>query len=376
MSAWIAKRFHGDRGKAVAALRRASRRRRWRVGATSALARCRARRIPVVLPATGRIPDLAAWPARTRPAQLRSHAPRAATSSATTTCCGGTRASRQRCGTLATRDSMMRRRMRIGDPRRLAQPVTIPATSPLAMTRRLFPGQCNGPQEIAEESRQTCRARPRVENPCGQSASTTRRCANWPCGCPPGYDDGTARGKSSGRGRRYPVLWDLVGFTGSGMAHVGWRPFDENVPERAARLIHERKMGPCIIVFPDCFNCLGGNQYINSSAMGNYADYLTQRTDSIRRPRIPHAGLARPPRLLRQVIGWLRRDDPRHEVREILGRDRRSFRRRLFRLLLPHRLAAHAERTRPLSPSSPAARQDRRDQRCRRHRRQATTTAA
>jgi len=63
---------------------------------------------------------------------------------------------------------------------------------------------------------------------------TLRKLAVW---LPPGYDDGTARGKSSGRGRRYPVLWDLVGYTGSGLAHVGWRPFDENVPERAARLM-------------------------------------------------------------------------------------------------------------------------------------------
>ncbi|MEO6364114.1 MAG: alpha/beta hydrolase-fold protein, partial [Caldimonas sp.] len=31
-----------------------------------------------------------------------------------------------------------------------------------------------------------------------------------------------------------------------------------------------------IIVFPDCFTALGGNQYINSSAIGHYADYLTQ----------------------------------------------------------------------------------------------------
>ena len=54
------------------------------------------------------------------------------------------------------------------------------------------------------------------------------------------------------------------------------RPFGENVPERAARLIHEKKMGPAIIVFPDCFTALGGNQYINSSAIGRYADYLTQ----------------------------------------------------------------------------------------------------
>jgi len=35
-------------------------------------------------------------------------------------------------------------------------------------------------------------------------------------------------------------------------------------------------MGPAILVFPDCFTCLGGNQYVNSSAIGRYADYLTQ----------------------------------------------------------------------------------------------------
>ena len=35
-------------------------------------------------------------------------------------------------------------------------------------------------------------------------------------------------------------------------------------------------MGPAIFVFPDCFTSLGGNQYVNSSAIGNYADYLTR----------------------------------------------------------------------------------------------------
>ena len=72
------------------------------------------------------------------------------------------------------------------------------------------------------------------------------------------------------------MLYDLVGFTGSGLAHLNWRPFDENVPERIARLVHDKKMGPAIVVFPDCFTCLGGNQYVNSSAVGRYADYLTQ----------------------------------------------------------------------------------------------------
>jgi enterochelin esterase-like enzyme len=85
---------------------------------------------------------------------------------------------------------------------------------------------------------------------------------------PPGYDHG--------RGKRFPVLYDLVGFTGSGLAHANWKPFGDNVPDRAARLIHEKKMGPAIIVFPDCFTALGGNQYFNSSAIGNYADYLTR----------------------------------------------------------------------------------------------------
>jgi S-formylglutathione hydrolase FrmB len=89
---------------------------------------------------------------------------------------------------------------------------------------------------------------------------------------PPQYDGASG----SGRGRRFPVLWDMVGFTGSGLAHANWKPFSDNVPERAARLIHERKMGPAIIVFPDCFTALGGNQYVNSSAIGNYADYLTR----------------------------------------------------------------------------------------------------
>ena len=88
---------------------------------------------------------------------------------------------------------------------------------------------------------------------------------------PPQYDGAGARS-----GRRFPVLYDLVGFTGSGLSHVGWKPFGDSVPERAARLVHEGKMGPAIIVFPDCFTALGGNQYVNSSAIGNYADYLTR----------------------------------------------------------------------------------------------------
>jgi len=89
---------------------------------------------------------------------------------------------------------------------------------------------------------------------------------------PPHYDQHAGRE----RGKRFPVLFDLVGYAGSGQSHTNWRNFEENVPERAARLVSEKRMGPCILVFPDCFTALGGNQYINSSALGRYADYLTR----------------------------------------------------------------------------------------------------
>lgn len=75
--------------------------------------------------------------------------------------------------------------------------------------------------------------------------------------------------------QKLPLLVDLVGYTGSGLSHTNWRPFTENVPERLDRLIAERKMGPVIVAFPDCYTRLGGNQYINSAAMGRYEDFLT-----------------------------------------------------------------------------------------------------
>jgi S-formylglutathione hydrolase FrmB len=98
------------------------------------------------------------------------------------------------------------------------------------------------------------------DNPLGDPH--VRKLAAW---LPPQYE----------RGGRFPVLYDLAGFTGSGLGHVNWKNFSENVPERLARLVHDQKMGPAIVVFPDCFTALGGNQYVNSSAIGRYADYLT-----------------------------------------------------------------------------------------------------
>lgn len=75
-------------------------------------------------------------------------------------------------------------------------------------------------------------------------------------------------------GRGLPLLVDLVGFTGSGLAHSNWRNFGENLPERLDRLIASGDMPPAVVAMPDCFTRLGGNQYINSAAMGPWADFL------------------------------------------------------------------------------------------------------
>ncbi|HEU0154550.1 MAG TPA: alpha/beta hydrolase-fold protein [Stellaceae bacterium] len=75
-------------------------------------------------------------------------------------------------------------------------------------------------------------------------------------------------------GRGLPLLVDLVGFTGSGLSHTNWTGFRENLPERLDRLIGEGHMPPVVVTFPDCFTRLGGNQYINSAAMGAWEDFL------------------------------------------------------------------------------------------------------
>lgn len=77
-------------------------------------------------------------------------------------------------------------------------------------------------------------------------------------------------------GRDLPLLVDVVGFLSGGPVHSNWRNFGENLPERLDRLIATGAMPPVVVAMPDCFTRLGGNQYINSSVMGPWADVLIQ----------------------------------------------------------------------------------------------------
>jgi S-formylglutathione hydrolase FrmB len=84
---------------------------------------------------------------------------------------------------------------------------------------------------------------------------------------PPGYSES---------GSAYVALWDFAAFTNAGPGHLNWRNQGENLPQRLDRLIGSGVMPPVVVPMPDCYSSLGGNQYVNSSAVGRYADYVVE----------------------------------------------------------------------------------------------------
>jgi len=72
----------------------------------------------------------------------------------------------------------------------------------------------------------------------------------------------------------YPLFVGLAGFTGSGLKHLGWRAFGESLPQRLDRLVASGALGPVILALPDTFTSLGGNQYVDSLALGNWERFI------------------------------------------------------------------------------------------------------
>lgn len=76
------------------------------------------------------------------------------------------------------------------------------------------------------------------------------------------------------KNRRYPVIYMLSSFMGTGTMLLSPQAWGYSIDERCDKLIAEGRMKECILVMPDCFTLWGGSQYVNSTAMGNYEDYL------------------------------------------------------------------------------------------------------
>jgi len=75
-------------------------------------------------------------------------------------------------------------------------------------------------------------------------------------------------------GKRYPVIYGLAGFTGSGLSYFNFSAWQPNFQERVDALLADGRLLPAIFVLPDCFTRYGGSQYLNSTAIGRYADYV------------------------------------------------------------------------------------------------------
>lgn len=108
---------------------------------------------------------------------------------------------------------------------------------------------------------------------------------------PPGYDPGQDR---------YPAIYFLHAFTNSGLSWTSHSAFALSAPERMDRLISEGNAPPAIGVFPDAWTALGGCQWDDSEALGNYRTYLVE-----------------------DVVGWVDshlRTVPRPAARAVVGK--------------------------------------------------------
>src|SRR5215471_10059926 len=100
-----------------------------------------------------------------------------------------------------------------------------------------------------------------VGNPLGDP--TVRRTAVW---LPPSYDAMTDR--------RYPVIYWLAGYAGTGEQMFSGTPWQPGLGDRLDRLAASGAMGEAIVVAPDCFTRWGGAQYLDSFAIGDYETHV------------------------------------------------------------------------------------------------------
>ncbi len=77
------------------------------------------------------------------------------------------------------------------------------------------------------------------------------------------------------KGGELPAIIYLAPFTSSGPARAGWKAFSESILQRHERLVELEDMPPCLLVLPDTFTSLGGNQFVDSPVLGNWSTWLS-----------------------------------------------------------------------------------------------------
>jgi S-formylglutathione hydrolase FrmB len=84
---------------------------------------------------------------------------------------------------------------------------------------------------------------------------------------PPGYDDDP--------GRHYPSVYVIQGYTGQLDMWRNRPPFGaKTYPELADELFASGEAPPCVVVWVDAWTSLGGSQFLDAPAIGDYHTYL------------------------------------------------------------------------------------------------------
>ncbi len=85
---------------------------------------------------------------------------------------------------------------------------------------------------------------------------------------PPGYDDEPDR--------RYASVYVIQGYTGQ--VDMWWNrtPFAPSYPELADRVFAEQGAPPVVVVWVDAWTAIGGSQFVDSPAIGNYHTHLCE----------------------------------------------------------------------------------------------------
>jgi enterochelin esterase family protein len=110
---------------------------------------------------------------------------------------------------------------------------------------------------------ETLESRALAGNPLGDPPR--RRTAIW---LPPSY----ARDVD----RRYPVIYFLAGYAGTGELLFSGTPWQPGLGDRLDRLVGSGRMGEAIVVAPDGFSRWGGAQYLDSPALGAYEAHVVR----------------------------------------------------------------------------------------------------
>lgn len=74
--------------------------------------------------------------------------------------------------------------------------------------------------------------------------------------------------------KSYPIVVFLAGFAGTGEGMLARTLTEHSLATRCDRWIVQGECPPFIAILPDCMTYLGGSQFVDSPAIGQYATYL------------------------------------------------------------------------------------------------------